>query len=436
MMKLPFMSAIIALGTLLTQLPAAAQESIRVLKAARMLDVETGKLISPATIVVSDGKILAVNPKTLPDAATVITKDLGDVTLMPGLIDVHTHLTLDYQEGNDLLHHNAAFTAAEDALRGARNARTTLLAGFTTVRDLGAFGFADIALMKAIDIGHVEGPEIIPSAHALSITGGHCDLTGYVPGVLETGPEQGISDGRAEVMKAVRYQIKHGAKVIKICATAGVLSLGGQIGNQQFNIDELKAAVEETHRHGLKIAAHAHGTAGINAALEAGVDSIEHGTILDDAAIAGLKKSKTYLVPTVYLIESFDTSKLPPALLEKAVVVGENAFIGLKRAIEEKVVIAYGTDAGVYPHGLNARQLSTFVKSGMTPIDAIKTTTVNAAKLFGTEDRGRLAVGLRADVIAVEGNPLQSIQATEKVSFVMKGGKIYRDGNINFLPGK
>lgn len=400
-----------------------ATEGQTILKADRLLDVKSGKILSPGTLVIEDDKIIAVNPEFLPQNATII--DLGDATLLPGLIDVHTHLTKDLLESKDWTHRPVVDTAADNVLRGVKNAKITLKAGFTTVRDLGSIGFADVALMRAIQKGFVEGPDIIPSGHSLSITGGHCDNTGFVPGIAEIGPDEGVSDGRDEILKAVRYQIKHGAKVIKICATAGVLSMEESVGAQQYSSEELRVIVNEAHRHGIKVAAHAIGNEGIMASVNAGVDSIEHGTIFDKKIARAMKKKGTYLVPTVYLIESFDLKILPQSLLPKAEIVGQNAFEGLKLAIDQNVLIAFGTDAGVFPHGDNGKQFATFVKNGMSPIIAIRTATVNAADLLDAKDRGQLASGLRADVIAVPGNPLNNIRAMETVIFVMKAGKIY-----------
>ena len=264
-----------------------------ILRAARWLDVGAGQVRTPAVVVIQDGRITGVGADMPAGARTI---DLGDVTLLPGLIDAHTHLTSDIE--GDWVTRGVRELPADAALRGARNAKRTLEAGFTTVRDVGAGGFADIALMKAIDAGMVPGPRMIASANALGITGGHCDATGWAPGILEGGPEEGIVDGVDAAVRGVRYQIKHGARVIKICATAGVLSFDATVGAQQLSDEEMRAIVEETGRHGLKVAAHAHGTQGILAAVKAGVASIEHGSMLNDEIIALMKKRGTYLVPT------------------------------------------------------------------------------------------------------------------------------------------
>jgi imidazolonepropionase-like amidohydrolase len=263
---------------LLFALPSLLHADTIVLKAARMLDVEAGRIVSPAVIVVEDERIADVNPDSVPAGAQVI--ELGDRTLLPGLMDMHTHLTLDIE--GDWVHRPVKETAADAALRGARNAWRTLQAGFTTVRDIWALGFSDVALMRAIDNGLVVGPRVVPSGHGLSITGGHCEITGFAPGILEMGPKEGTADGVDEVLKAVRYQIKHGAKVIKICATAGVLSFEGPVGAQQYTSEEMDAIVQEAARHGVRVAAHAHGKEGILAATRSGVASIEHGSELTD----------------------------------------------------------------------------------------------------------------------------------------------------------
>ncbi len=394
-----------------------------VLRADGMLDVEAGRVVRPATVVVEDGRILAINPPSLPEGATEI--DLSGLILSPGLLDVHTHLTMEIS--GDWTHRAVHETSEDAALRGVAYARRTLLAGFTTVRDLGAFGAGpDVALMHAIERGDVIGPRMIPARQSISITGGHCDSTGFVPGVLEEGPEDGTADGVDEVLKAVRYQIKHGARVVKICATAGVLSFEGPVGAQQYSDAELRAAVEETHRHGLKIAAHAHGTEGIKAAIRAGVDSVEHGSLLDDEAIELFKQYDTYLVMNIYPPGVVDTSKMPPPIRAKAEYVFPRREKSFTRAVKAGVKMAYGTDAGVYSHGLNAQQLAVRVRLGMSPAEAIRSATIYAADLLGVEDRARIAPGLLADIIAVPGDPVEDVRRFEDVRFVMKGGEIYK----------
>jgi imidazolonepropionase-like amidohydrolase len=405
---------------LLAASPAVAQQPT-VVRAARMLDVAKGQLVQPAVVVVSGGRISSLGTTDVPAGARTI--DLGDVTLLPGLIDAHTHLTSDIS--GDWVTRSVRELPADAALRGARNARKTLLAGFTTVRDVGSTGFADVSLMKAIDNGMVEGPRMIPSAHAIGITGGHCDDTGWAPGVNELDYRQGVADGVDEAVKAVRYQIKHGAKVIKVCATAGVLSFDATLGAQQLSDAELQAIVQEARRHGLKVAAHAHGTEGIKAAVRAGVASIEHGSMIDDEAADLMKRQGTYLVPTSYVLTVLeDTDSLPPAIAQKARAVIPLAKESHRRAFRAGVKIAFGTDAAVIPHGDNAHEFAVYVGYGMRPLDAIRTATINAADLLGVNDRGVIAPGKLADLIAVKGNPLENVRVLEQVQWVMKGGVV------------
>jgi imidazolonepropionase-like amidohydrolase len=414
------MSAFIAL-LLLPNFTARAQQPI-VVRAARMVDVARGELIAPAVVVVANGRIVSIGSGGVPAGARTV--DLGDLTLLPGLIDAHTHLTYDIS--GDWVTRSVRELPADAALRGARNARKTLLAGFTTVRDVGSIGFADVSLMKAIDAGFAMGPRMIPSAHAIGITGGHCDDTGWAPGVNELSFRQGVADGVDEVVKAARYQIKHGAKVIKVCATAGVLSFEGSVGAQQLSDAELQAIVQEANRHGLKVAAHAHGTEGIKAAVRAGVASIEHGSMIDDEAADLMKRRGTYLVPTAYLLSTFKYESLPPPIAAKAKEVVPLAQASHRRAIRAGVKIAFGTDAAVYPHGDNAREFAVYVGYGMRPADAIRTATVNAADLLGVSDRGVIAPGKLADLIAVRGNPLEDVRVLEQVPWVMKGGEVVK----------
>ncbi len=399
---------------------SSAQQTV--LRAARMLDVDTGEVSGPVSIVVADGRIAAINPSSMPSGMEVM--DLGDVTLLPGVMDMHTHLTSDLE--GDWVRRTVTDTAVDSGLRGVRNARRTLMAGFTTVRNVGAGGFADISLKKAIDQNFFPGPRIVGAGHSLGITGGHCDATGYKPGLIELDYRSGVADGKDGVTKAVRYQIKHGAKVIKACVTAGVLSFEGPVGAQQYNQEELEAIVAEARLHGLKVAGHAHGSEGILAAVRAGFDSIEHGSMLTDEIIAEMKSRGTYLVPTTYLVGAIDMDNLPPPIRAKAESILPVAVESVKKAIREGVKIAYGTDAAVIPHGDNGREFAVLVDRGMTPLAAIQSATINAAVLLGVNDRGRLKTGLLADIIAVPGNPLEDISTLENVGFVMKGGVVYK----------
>lgn len=397
------------------------------IKAERMLDVKSGKIESPALLLVNNGNIVAVNPSSLPKGVNVI--DLGDQTLLPGLIDMHTHITGDYFTGDNWTTAVVKQTAPDWALQGVRFAREILDNGFTTVRDLGAQpGFPDVALMKAIEAGHMPGPDIWPSGHAISITGGHCDWSGFAPGVMELGPEAGIADGVDEVIKAVRYQAKHGVRAIKVCATGGVFSFSqnAEVGAQQYTFEELEAIVREAHKFGLKVAAHAHGTQGINAAIKAGVDSIEHGSILSEESIKLMKERGTFLVPQAYLNEFELAPDTPAETVAKNEYLKPLVTNSFKMAYKAGVKMAFGSDNGVFPHRDTALEFGALTRMGISELDALRMATIYAVELLGVDDRGELIAGKRADVIAVPGNPLQDITKMETVSFVMKQGKVYK----------
>ena len=391
-----------------------------VVKARSYLDVTSGLLAAPAVVLIKDGLIEAINPPSIP--ADAIEVNLEDQTLLPGLIDMHTHLTLDLEDMGMALRE----TAADWALRGAKNAKITLMAGFTTVRDVGSNGFSDVALSKAINKGYVEGPDIFPSAHAIGITGGHMDRTGFAPGVAEEDYRSGVADGPNDLMKATRYQIKHGAKVIKIGATAGVLSFEGPVGAQQLTQAEMEAVVEEANRHGIRVAAHSHGKEGMLAAVRAGIHSVEHGSMIDDEVIAAMKENGTYLVPTTYIPYGINWDKLPPIMVKKGKTVSSVTEVNIAKAIKAGVKLAFGTDAGVYPHGDNAKEFSILVKLGLSPLEAIRGATIYATDLLGVADRGVIAVGKKADIIGLNGNPLEDVTLLEKVAFVMKSGKVVK----------
>ncbi len=420
-----FHTRIIAIITLLWLVVQSAVAQTQILRAAQMVDVRSGEIIRPANIVLDGDKILAVNPGVLPEDIPIT--DLGDVTLMPGVMDMHSHVTLDFFTDDHWTTAPVFETPADWALHGAQFGRDMLEAGFTTVRDAGAWpGFPDVALMRAIDAGRVPGPRMFPAGHYISITGGHCDVTGFAPGIMELGPNQGIANGVDEILRAVRYQAKHGVKVIKVCATAGVFSKGDSPGAQQYSDAELNAIVEEASRHGLKVMAHAHGSEGILAAVKAGVASIEHGSMLTPEIIREMKKRGTYYVPTIYL----NDTPLPPGTPEWT--VKKNEFLkghvenSFKLALREKINIAMGTDAGVLKHDEAGKEFNAMVRRGMSPLQALQSATIDAADLLGVTDRGEIKPGLLADIIAVQGNPLSDITEMERVVFVMKGGEIVK----------
>ncbi len=399
--------------------PPAAPRPVTAVRAARLLDVAAGRIRSPAVVTIENGRIASVGSEA-PAGARVT--DLGDVTLVPGFIDTHVHLTSEIE--GDWTLRPAREGAPDEALRGVPNARKTLLAGFTTVRNVGASGFADIALTKAVDAGEVDGPRIVPAGHSLGITGGHCDQTGFAPDVLELGPREGIADGADGLVEAVRQQTKYGAKVIKVCATAGVLSFEATVGAQQMSDEELRAVVEEARRHGIKVAAHAHGAEGILAAVRAGINSIEHGSILTDEILNEMKQRGTYLVPTTYL-RDIVREDLPEPIRSKRKSIAETAKASHRRAVLSGVKMAFGTDAGVFPHGQNAREFASLVSRGMSPLEALRGATIHAADLLGVDDRGVIAPGKLADLVALPGNPLEDIRVTERPVAVVKGGVLY-----------
>ena len=402
----------------------------KLIKAASYLDVRSGKLVKPANLLIEDGLIKSINPKKIPDNIEVI--DLSGKILLPGLMDMHVHLDMDFEDNYQYL--LVTESTSKNSLRGARNAEKTLLSGFTTVRNIGqvhpSIELIGVALSEASDNGWIVAPRIIPCGHMIGITGGHADLSmmgGYAENIMDLGPKNGTADGTEEVLKATRYQIKHGAKGIKIMATAGVLSLEESVGAQQLTNEEMVTIVEEAKRHNVTVAAHAHGTTGIIAAINAGVTSIEHGSILNDEAIELMIEKGTYLVPTTGIMEiPLGNEKMNPKLVEKAEYIIPLAIKSHEKAIKAGVKIALGTDAPLIPHGRNALELSAMVKRGMTTIDAIRAATVNPAEMLNLHDRGEIKEGFLADIIAVEISPLENIKTLENVVFVMKGGKIYK----------
>lgn len=404
----------------------AAADSRILIRAGHVLDVNTGKETADQTIVVTGDKITEIAATgSTPKQAADQEIDLRGMTVLPGLIDVHTHLT---GETNFDPYHELSTSVAKSALVGAHNAKVTLEAGFTSVRNVGADGYADIDLRDAIASGLIEGPHMQVSGPAIGITGGHCD-NNLLPNSYHLTSD-GAADGVEGVQRKVREVIKYGADLIKICATGGVLSKGDDPQASQYTQEELKAIVNDAHRLGRKVAAHAHGAQGILWATQAGVDSIEHGSYMNDEDIAAMKAHGTYFVPTSYLADWLVAEgKLPAIYLQKAKDVTAVARTNAKKAIAAHVKVALGTDAAVYPHGLNARELDVYVNQlGMTPLAAIQTGTLNAADLMGWSDKtGSLAPGKWADIIAVQGDPLQDVKLLQHVKFVMKSGSVYKN---------
>jgi imidazolonepropionase-like amidohydrolase len=407
-----------------------AKPSSRILiRAGHLLDVKNGKLSDAQTIIIVGDSIQAIglSSSVTPQPGDDVI-DLGSMTVLPGLIDVHTHLTMNTDFDP---FHEVTSTAAKEAINGVVNARKTLMAGFTTVRNVGAGGYVDVDLRDAINAGQVAGPHMLVSGPAMGITGGHCD-NNLLP-VQYRDVSDGVADGIAQVQHKVRENIKYGADLIKICATGGVLSKGDDPQASQYTLEEMQAIVADAHRLGRKVAAHAHGAQGILWVSEAGVDSIEHGSYIDDAAIAMMKKHGTYLVPTVYLEDwQIQNGHLPAFYHQKMVDVSAVAKRNIKHAIDSGVKIALGTDAAVYPHGLNAHELDVYVNQfGMTPVAALQTATINAADLMGLSAKtGALEPGKWADIIAVDKNPIDDVRTLQDVKFVMKAGVVYKQAGI------
>jgi imidazolonepropionase-like amidohydrolase len=401
---------------------------IIIIHAAKLLEVKTGKTLADQAVVIEGDKIVSVGPMAQVQRSTSDRLiDLPNATLLPGLTDAHTHLTGDPR---NIGYQSLGISIPRATLTGARNARLTLEAGFTTVRNVGAEGYSDVALRDAIEAGDIPGPRMLVSGPALGITGGHCDED-LLPFEYHATAE-GVADGVEGVQHKAREVIKYGADLIKICATGGVLSKGDNPQASQYTLEEMKAIVADAHRLGRKVAAHAHGAQGILWASQAGVDSIEHGSYIDDAAIAEMKRNGTYLVPTLYLgdwfIEHAAENHVPDFLLVKAKAVMPAARKNVAHAFASGVKVAFGTDAAVYPHGLNAREFAVMVKLGLTPLQAIQAATVNAADLLGWPDKiGSVEPGNWADIIAVDGDPLQDVTKLEHVKFVMKGGAVVKN---------
>jgi imidazolonepropionase-like amidohydrolase len=417
------------------QQPQQAPGKVIVVKAARMFDGKSNSLTTPGLVVITDNKITAVGSgATVPAGAQVI--DLGDATLLPGFIDAHTHLTMmhsDDWKGREL--DQLQKSIAEQALDSSVNAKVTLMAGFTTVRDVGSHDQLDVGLRNAIRHGDVPGPRMLVSVHAIGSTGGHCDDTaGFRQGLFpETGPSQGVINGADQAREAVRLAHKYGADIIKTCASGGVLSPTDDVDTPQLTQEELNALVDEAHALRLKVATHCHGAEAGKRAILAGVDSIEHGTFLNDEDLDMMKQRGTYYVPTLMAVQGLQEQiakglYLPPLIQMKAQMAIDHIRTTFQDAIGKGVNIGLGTDAAVYPHGRNAEEFHQMTDLGMKPIDALKAGTSADAKLLNIADRtGSLEVSKFADVVAVPGDPTQNIRATEHVLFVMKEGTIYKN---------
>ena len=420
-------------ATLLSQAPTTSTVTVvTVLRAARLFDGKGDASVPDGVVIVEGTRIRAAGSRlAVPAGAQIV--DLGDATILPGFIDAHVHLT---DEASEDWYADAVAglrrTVAESTLRAADFARRTLLAGFTTVRDLGAGDYIDVGLRNAIANGLTPGPRMLVTVHALGARGGHCDNNGFPFQRFGTEPgiEVGIASGADQFRDAVRFQMKYGADVIKVCATGGVLSLGDDVGAPQLTQAEMDALVDETHRLGKRAAAHAHGAEGAKVAIRAGIDSIEHGSFLDEEAVRMMKERGTYLVPTLMAGEYAGgrkaTRKFPPEIAAKAVQALDGRSTAFRRATAAGVRIAFGTDSGVSPHGRNAEEFALLVQHGLSTAAALRTSATAAALLAIDRETGTIEAGKLADIVAVPGDVLRDVTATERVRFVMKGGTIVR----------
>src|ERR1700730_6691197 len=419
------LALVMVTGSLWAQ--AAPAEQTIVIRASKLFDSDSGRVLDRPAIVVRGSRIESVGSGNGPLPPNARQINLGDATLVPGFIDVHTHLTLNAGNAG---YESLGISSPRAALIGAKNARLTLLAGFTAVRNVGAEGYSDVALRDAINAGDVMGPRMQVSGPPLGITGGHCDNS-LLPFEFHHSAE-GVADGPEEVMHRVREVIKYGADVVKFCASGGVFSKGDNPLLEQYSPEEMKVLIEESHRLGRKVATHAHSAISIKDAVRAGVDSIEHGIFLDDEGIALMKEHHTFLVPTSYPLFWFEEHApemhLPPWVMEKSAIIIPAAKKSMAKAFRAGVRVALGTDAGVYPHGQNGGEFWSMVELGLTPTQALQSGTLNAAELMGWTDRiGAVREGTFADLVAVQGDPLSDIRLLQHVQFVMKDGVVYKN---------
>ncbi len=415
-----------AAAAILLSAAGAARADTVVVTADRMVDVIAGRVVERPQITITDGRILAVGVQGNPIAAGARRIDLPGMTLLPGLIDMHTHITSDPRYGG---YRGLEFTDNFWTVVGVANAKKTLDAGFTTIRNVGSQNFDDVAIKQGIEEGFIPGPRIVPATYAIGATGGHCDATEFPPSITVPTPQ--VANGPEELRATVRKLRKYGAEVIKFCGTGGVFSKTDTVGGQQYDLAEMKALVNEAHMLGLRVAVHAHGASGIKDAIRAGVDTIEHASLADEEAFALAKQHGTWFSMDIYnddyiLAEGAKNGTFKESL-EKERTIGLKQRQTFQAAVKAGVKMVFGTDAGVYPNGYNARQFATMVKWGMTPMQAIQAATANAAEALGrTADVGAIAIGRYGDVIGVTGDPLADVTLLQSVAFVMKGGDVVK----------